>query len=141
MATMLKDLMTTDPVVLPMDASITEAAREMAKRDIGDVLVHDSDGKVCGIVTDRDVTVKIIAENKDPEASTVGEICGQGDIRTLAPDASIGDAVRLMTEEDIRRIPIVEDGKAVGVISLGDLAINEDGRSALADISSAPPNN
>jgi CBS domain-containing protein len=97
------------------------------------------DGKVWGIVTDRDITIRVTAHAIDPTTATVGDICS-GEVVTMSPDDSVDDAVRLMREKAIRRIPIVEDGKPVGIISLGDLALMKDRHSALADVSAAPAN-
>jgi CBS domain-containing protein len=104
---------------------------------IGDIVV--TNGKVpIGIVTDRDVVVRVVAEGKSPEATVVGDICTP-EILALEPSASVGDAVRLMTEQKIRRVPVVKNGEAIGILSLGDLARAEDPTSALGTISAAPP--
>jgi CBS domain-containing protein len=130
--------MTANPVTLPASSPLNEAARHMKQRNIGDVIVVD-EGTVCGVVTDRDIVVRALAENKDPASTTLGDICSR-DLISLSPDDSADDAVRLMRERAIRRVPILEAGSPVGVVSIGDLAVARDARSALADISSAPPN-
>lgn len=135
----IREVMTKDPVALSGDSPVLEAARCMQRDDIGDVIVLDGD-KASGILTDRDITVRLVAEGKDPSATKISEICSTG-LETLGPDASVGDAVRLMTDKDIRRLPIIENGKPVGIVSLGDLAVSHDSDSGLADISAAPPNN
>jgi CBS domain-containing protein len=111
----------------------------MADHDIGDVIVVD-DGNVSGIVTDRDIVVRAIAKGSEPKTTRVSDVLS-GQVQTLGPDASIGDAVRLMTEGAIRRIPVVEGGRPIGIVSIGDLAVERDADSALADISAANPNN
>lgn len=138
MAQTLKDLMTPNPLTVSRDTSVDRAARHMRDDGIGDVIVTDG-GTVCGIVTDRDIVVRAIAEGRDPAKTTVGEICS-GDLATLSPDAGVEEAVTLMRERALRRLPIIEDGRPVGVVSIGDLAIERDEQSALADISAAPPN-
>jgi signal-transduction protein with cAMP-binding, CBS, and nucleotidyltransferase domain len=112
----------------------------MRDSDIGDVIVLDDSQSVCGIVTDRDITVRAVAEGRDPSSTKLGDICSR-DLQSLGPDASVGDAVRLMTDQAIRRLPIIDGGKPVGIVSLGDLATTHDPESGLADISSAPANN
>ena len=105
---------------------------------IGDVVVLQ-DGNMCGIATDRDIVVRAIANGKDPATTPIGEICGK-DVTTLSFDTTIDDAVVLMRDKALRRLPVVDDGFPVGIVSLGDLALKRDPRSALADISGAPAN-
>jgi CBS domain-containing protein len=131
--------MTDRVVTVPSTASLMDASRAMADHDIGDVIVVD-DGNVSGIVTDRDIVVRAIAKGSEPKTTRVSDVLS-GQVQTLGPDASIGDAVRLMTEGAIRRIPVVEGGRPIGIVSIGDLAVERDADSALADISAANPNN
>jgi CBS domain-containing protein len=138
MAQTLQQVMTTDPIALPKTAPVGDAARLMKEKDIGDVIVLD-DGRVCGIVTDRDLVVRTLAEGRDPDATKVGEVC-TSDPTTLSPAADVSEAVRIMREKALRRLPITDNGRPVGIVSLGDLAIEQDPNSALADISEAPPN-
>jgi CBS domain-containing protein len=133
----VRDVMTKEPIVLDADATAADAARAMRARDIGDVLVR-KDGKLFGIVTDRDLVVRCVAETSGDRKTKLGELCSGG-LATLAPDAEIEEAARLMQDKAVRRIPIVEDGRPVGIVTLGDLALAADRRSALAQISAAPP--
>jgi len=134
----LKDLMTPNPLTVKAGTTIFEAAQQMRDQGIGDVIVTDG-GKVCGIVTDRDIVVRAIADGREPTTTKVGDICSR-DLVTLAPTADVTEAVTLMRERALRRLPVVENGKPVGIVSIGDLAIERDEDSALADISAAPPN-
>jgi CBS domain-containing protein len=135
----LNDLMTPDPVTLPATATLTEAASRMADQEIGDVVVLDADSSsVCGVVTDRDIVVRAVAKRLDPESTKLGDICTR-DVISLGPDSSAEEAVSLMRTHAVRRIPVIANGTAVGIVSLGDLAKERDPESALADISSAPP--
>ena len=134
----VQDVMTPDPITLPETAVIVDAARKMREVGIGDVVVLHGETD-CGIVTDRDIVVRGVAEERDPRSTTLGEICSR-ELRTLSPNDQIGMAVRLMREHAIRRLPVVEGGRPVGILSLGDLAIGHDPESALADGSAAPPN-
>jgi CBS domain-containing protein len=134
----VREVMTENPVVLPKDASIVEAARLMRDHGIGDVIVVDGD-RAEGIVTDRDIVVRAIAEGTPPDSVKVEDVVS-GDLAAVTPDDSVERAIALMREKAIRRVPVVESGKPVGVISIGDLAIERDADSALADISEEPPN-
>lgn len=138
MAQKLRDVMTDSPRTLDVGATVQEAARAMLDDDIGNVIVVDGD-TVCGIVTDRDIAIRAVAKSKDPAKTRIGDICST-DLTTLSPDDSEEDAVRLMREKALRRLPVVENGKAVGIVSIGDLALDLDRESALADISAAPAN-
>lgn len=139
MAQMIRDVMSTDPVALPMNTPIEEAARKMRDDDIGNVIVLDDSDQVWGIVTDRDIVVRALAEGKNVSQTNLGEICSR-DVETVSADDSVGDVVRLMTQKAIRRVPVVDGGRPVGIVSLGDLAATHDPDSGLADISTAPPN-
>lgn len=136
MAQRIEEIMTRDPRTVDVNASVQDAARIMRDDDIGDVVVTEG-GQVTGIVTDRDIVVRGIAEGRDLSAQ-VGEVCSTG-IETIAPDASVDDAVTTMREHDIRRLPVVKDGQPVGIVSLGDLAVEREPDSTLADISAATP--
>jgi CBS domain-containing protein len=134
----VRDVMTPEPIVLDGEATVFDAARAMKASDVGDVLVR-SDGKLCGIVTDRDIVVRVLAEDPSRAASMpLAEVC-TGELECLAPDAPIHDAIQLMESKAIRRIPIVENGRPLGIVSLGDLARARDRNSALGKISAAPP--
>jgi CBS domain-containing protein len=138
MADSIRELLKGDAVTVEASATVEEAAKLMDGKDIGNVLVVEN-GEVQGIVTDRDIVVRVIAKGNGPDSS-VREACTT-DLETLEPDASIEDAIKKMEQGNVRRLPVVEDGKPVGVVSLGDLAQARDQDSALADISSASPNN
>lgn len=133
----LRDVMTRNPISFDTSAAVIDAAKSMKESDIGDVIVLDND-KVCGIVTDRDITVRVVAEGKDPQSTPLGDCCSQNPI-TLGPGSTVDEAVKLMRDNAVRRLPVVENGKPVGIVSLGDLAIEKDPKSVLADISEAAP--
>jgi len=137
MAQHIRDVMTPNPVSLPGTASVHEAARAMRDGEMGDVIVIENN-RVCGIVTDRDIVVRTVAEAQDPATTTLADICSHR-LLIVAPTDSIEEAVRLMRTHAIRRLPVVEGGKAVGIVSLGDLAVERDPDSALGGISAAPP--
>ena len=133
------DVMTPNPLTIPENTLVREAAEAMRANDIGDVIVTDNRGKLVGIVTDRDVVVRVVAEGRDPRATCVGDIASR-DLTAVAPNDRIDHAVDLMRERAIRRLPVVDKGKPIGIVTIGDLALNRDPDSALADISGAPPN-
>jgi CBS domain-containing protein len=118
---------------------VTEAAKAMAGADVGPIPVIDENGVLCGLLTDRDIVVRVVAEDRSPSTTKVGDVASR-DLVTLGPDASVDDAVQAMRDNALRRIPIVDDGRVVGIVSLGDLARYRDPSSVLADVSSAAPN-
>jgi CBS domain-containing protein len=134
----IRDLMTPNPKTLQSGTSARQAAESMRDSDIGSLLVM-KDGSLCGIVTDRDLVVRLLAEGKDPEQTSVGEICS-ADVSKLSPDNTIENAVELMRKKAIRRIPVLENGKPIGIVSLGDLAAEMDRQSVLGNVSAAEPN-
>ena len=129
--------MTTNPRTVNVDDTVKDAAVVMRDSDIGDVIVIE-DGQVSGILTDRDIAVRAVAEGLDADSTPVSDICTSG-IEAMEPDASVDDALRKMRDEDIRRLPVVKNGRPVGIISLGDLAVDREPDSTLADISAAAP--
>jgi CBS domain-containing protein len=132
----IRDVMSSDPVALDCGCSLEEAARAMRERDIGDVLVT-KDGTLCGIVTDRDIVVRGLAEGRT--SGTIGDIVSD-ELVTISPDDDIATAVELMRTKAIRRLPVVSHDRAVGIVTIGDLAVERDEASALASISGARPN-
>lgn len=133
------DVMTPEVIGVSPSAPVTEAAELMREYDVGDVLVVE-DNKVRGIVTDRDLAVRVLAAHLEPESTTVSEVCSE-DLVSVLPDLPVSEAVELMREYAVRRLPVIAtDGRPHGVVTIGDLAVTEDPQSALADISAAPPN-
>jgi CBS domain-containing protein len=137
MAQTVEQIMTTNPRTVNVDDTVKDAAVVMRDSDIGDVIVVE-DGQVTGILTDRDIAVRAVAEGRDADSTSVSDICTSG-IEAIEPDASVDDALRKMRDEDIRRLPVVKNGRPVGIISLGDLAVEREPDSTLADISAAAP--
>jgi CBS domain-containing protein len=139
MSQSIREIMTADPRTVERGATVADAARAMSQDDVGAVLVVD-EGRVAGILTDRDIVVRTIAEGRDPQSTVVTEIC-TSDPTTLTVDQHVEDAIRIVRDQNVRRIPVVQGGRPAGIVSIGDLAIERDPNSALADISSEPPNN
>ena len=138
MAQYLREIMTQKPVTVQATDTVVAAARSMRDGNIGDVVVVDN-GQIQGILTDRDIVVRALAEGRDPARTTVGEICSR-ELTTLSPNDAIGDAEKTMRARAIRRLPVVEGGRPVGIVSLGDLAVEKNPDSTLGGISAAPPN-
>ncbi|MEU5882758.1 CBS domain-containing protein [Spirillospora sp. NPDC047279] len=133
------DLMTTRPCTLPLEATLYEAALVMRDEGIGGVLVTFS-GRLCGVVTDRDIVIRAVAESRDASRTPLGDVC-TADLTTVGPDDDAATAERLMREQCVRRLPVVDaEKRPVGILSLGDLVIADGEASAvLSDISKAPP--
>jgi CBS domain-containing protein len=135
----VREVMTALPQSVTPDTTIAEAARRMAEGDMGDVLITDKKtGRLVGIVTDRDITIRAIATGQDPATTAVRTIMS-ADPTTVAPTDTVQEAIARMRSADVRRLPVIEDGISLGVVSLGDLSQETDAGPALADISNARP--
>ena len=111
----------------------------MRENDIGDVIVVEDD-RLCGILTDRDIVVRAVADGRDSATTKVGDICTR-DLTTVLSTDSVEQAMHLMRDKAIRRLPVIErDSQVVGIVSIGDLAVDRDRHSVLGAISAAPPN-
>jgi CBS domain-containing protein len=116
----VKDVMTSNPTTVQADASVVEAARIMRDKDTGIVPVVESD-QLSGTVTDRDIAVRVVAEGRDPASTVVREIAST-DVATVEPEQDLSDALRLMAERQVRRLPVVENGRLVGIVAQADVA-------------------
>jgi CBS domain-containing protein len=140
MAEQVRDVMTPEPACVSAEDTTDKAAQLMRDRDVGSIVVTENGSGVAGIVTDRDIVVRAVADGKNPTEVRVSEVASSNPA-TLSPDDAINDAIGRMREENIRRLPVVEGDRPVGIVSLGDLARAQDPNSVLGDISAAPPNN
>lgn len=129
--------MTPHPTVVPADTTIAEAARIMRDGDIGAVVVNTDLGPA--VLTDRDIVVRAVAEGENSGAVRVDSICSR-DVVSVAPDDDADEAVAMMRERAVRRVLVVDGDHPVGILSIGDLAVERDRDSVLGDISGAPPN-
>ncbi|MFE9956280.1 CBS domain-containing protein [Micromonospora sp. NPDC005299] len=135
----VSDVMTKQVVYLPAETPLDEAARVMKESDIGDVVVTDG-ATLAGMLTDRDIVVRAVAERADPGTTTIGAIVTR-EVVMIEQHCTAGEAAALMRERNIRRVLVCDsDRKLVGIVSLGDLAMQLDPNSALSDISEAAPN-
>jgi CBS domain-containing protein len=139
MAKKVRELMSEQPIKLSSSSPIIEAARRMRAANVGAIVVEDN-GRPCGIVTDRDIAIRAVADGRDPESTRIAEISSK-DLTAVSPDDDLERAIELMRERAIRRVLVVDSrNQAVGILSLGDLALERDSRSVLGQISAAPPN-
>src|SRR5258705_2553685 len=116
----VKDAMTSSLATASPSQSLTEAARLMKLEDVGSIPVVDGP-RVVGVLTDRDIVVRAVAEGRNPQTMQVGEIASPN-VVTVRPDDDLDDALRLMAQHQVRRLPVVEDGHLVGVLAQADVA-------------------
>jgi CBS domain-containing protein len=136
----IREVMTPDPATFTPQDSVRDAAQAMSRGDFGAVVIVENGGEVRGILTDRDIVVRGVAEGKDPGSTEIREVFTT-EPTTLAPDDSLDEAVDALREAHVRRLPVVEETRVIGIVSIGDLAQARDEKSALGDISAAEPNN
>lgn len=134
----IREVMTNAVVQIDPEESVAVAARTLARYNIGALPVCGSDGRLCGVVTDRDLVTRCIASGKMPSSTPVRSVMTT-QVIAAQPDMDTGTAAHLMGRQQIRRLPVVENGVLCGMVSLGDLARREesvyDATDALADIS------
>ena len=135
----LRDIMTNQVVKIQPEETVAVAARMLEHNNIGAMPVCGSDGRLCGMLTDRDIVTRCLASGKSPQTTTVREIM-TGKVYVGRPDMEVSLAAGLMGREQIRRLPVMENGKLCGMVSLGDLARKEESSieagDALTEISS-----
>ena len=137
--TTVGEFMTTRLVTMDGTDTLAAAAQEMRDSAIGDVIVTKGDDLV-GIVTDRDITVRGVAEQLDVNTATLNQIITSDVITVNQYDDAVA-AADLMRTYGVRRLPVIDDGRLIGLVSLGDLAVEREPQSVLADISADEPNN
>ncbi len=137
----VSQLMSSSVVSVTPEDTAANAARLIARNNVGSLPVCMEDGKLRGIVTDRDIVTRCIAPESDPETTKVREIMTRGVI-SVPPEADIREAARIMSGEQIRRLPVTSEGKVVGMLSLGDMAKTQsfdmEASKALSEISMPP---
>ena len=125
MAKTVRDAMTTNPCTIDADKDVAYAAKMMKDEDVGVAPVVEGK-QLVGVVTDRDIAVKVVAEGKDARSTKVREIASK-DVITIDPQQDLDEALRLMAQHQIRRLPVVEeDGKVVGILAQADVALQSD---------------
>ncbi len=120
MAKKIHEVMTPAPETIQADRPVTEAAKKMKEADAGMIPVM-TNGNLLGTVTDRDIVLRIVAEGKDPQSTPVGEIAS-ADVVTVAPDEDLDAALEKMAKHQVRRLPVVENGRLIGVVAQADVA-------------------
>jgi CBS domain-containing protein len=133
----MRDIMSPAPVCMAAGESVSAAARAMKEHGTSTVLVL-SGGRLSGLVTDRDIMVRVLAEDHDPLTTRVGDIC-TGDLATLGPDDEVEQAIALVRERAVRRIPVLADGTAVGMVYVGDLAPECEDKVTSPGVLASPP--
>lgn len=135
----VREVMTKTVVRIHPDEPVEVAARTLTHYNIGVLPVCGSDGRVCGMVTDRDLVTRCIASGKGPGSTRVRDVM-TGRVVSAGPDMEVGAAAHLMGREQVRRLPVMENGRLCGMVTLGDLAQNEensiDAADALCEITS-----
>ena len=117
----IREIMTSNPSTVEPYTTVVDAARVMKQEDAGVVPVTEN-GRLTGMVTDRDIAIRVVAESKDPKSTTVREVAST-DLVTIDPQQDLDEALRLMTKHQVRRLPVVEeDGRLVGVVAQADVA-------------------
>ncbi|MDQ5821877.1 MAG: CBS domain-containing protein [Actinomycetota bacterium] len=121
MGTSVQELMTSNPKTVESSATVVDAAKLMRDEDTGIIPIVEAD-RLVGTITDRDIAIRVVAEGKDPQTTTVGEIASR-DLVTVDPQQDLDEALRLMAQHQVRRLPVVEeDGKLVGILAQADIA-------------------
>lgn len=132
----VKDIMTKSVAYINPKATVTEAAQLMQKHNVGSIPVCDQSG-VIGIVTDRDIVVRNVAHGTNPQSISVQDVM-TSQVTTVSPDTDVSDVSSLMSRDRVRRLPVVENNKLVGIVALGDIAtdgFSSEISSALSEIS------
>ena len=121
MAKSVRDAMTENPRSIGASATVVEAARLMREQHIGSLPITDGE-QLVGLITDRDITTRVVAEAADIETTSVGDVSSQ-DLISVEPDHELDEALNLMARHQVRRLPVVEDGRLVGIVAQADIAL------------------
>jgi CBS domain-containing protein len=127
MAKSVRDAMTADPRSIGASASVVEAARLMREQHIGSLPVTEGD-RLVGMITDRDITTRVVAESAVPETTSVGDVYSR-DLISVEPNSDLDEALRLMARHQVRRLPVVENDRLVGMVAQADIALKESERT------------
>ena len=130
---LVRHVMTEAPKTLSPERTVADAAGLMEQYDIGVIPLANENGAVLGLVTDRDLVLRVLAKQRDPREVTLGEIATKDPV-SISPDASLSDARDLMAGHKIRRLPVVKEGKLVGILALGDIAVADASKRAVGEV-------
>lgn len=120
--TTARDIMTKGTEYLKDSDTAADAARKLSESDIGALPVCRADGHLVGMVTDRDIVVKVVAAGKDPSSFKLSELADQPEVVTIGADDAVEEAVEMMKKHQIRRLPVIDGNEVVGMVSQADLA-------------------
>ena len=121
-----RDIMSPDCTCIGENDTVLDAAQRLAELDVGAMPICGEDDRLKGMLTDRDIVVKVLAQGKNPSSTRAGELATQDEVVTIGADDSIDEALRTMTEHKVRRLPVIDDQRCVGIISQADIATNID---------------
>ena len=121
-----RDIMTPECRCVGENDSVLDAARQLAENNVGSMPICGEDNRLKGMLTDRDIVVKVLAKGKDPSSTKCGELATQGEVVTIGADDSIDEALRTMTQHKVRRLPVIDGHDCVGMLSQADIATNID---------------
>jgi CBS domain-containing protein len=138
MANSVRDTMTENPRSIGASASVVEAARLMREEHIGSLPITDEE-RLVGMITDRDITTRVVAEAADPKMTSVEDVYSR-DLISVEPDNDLDEALQLMARHQVRRLPVVENGRLVGIVAQADIALGENEKKTgeLVEAISAP---
>ena len=120
MGKMVRDAMTPNPRTVALDHSVVEAAQIMEKEDVGSVPVVDADNILVGMITDRDIALRVVAAGRDPRSTTAGEVATT-QVSPAYPDEPLDEALELMAYLQVRRLPVIEDDRVIGILAQADV--------------------
>jgi CBS domain-containing protein len=140
--TSVREIMTADTTCVGENDSVVEAARKMRDLEVGALPICGEDNRLRGMVTDRDIAINVVAEEKDPATTKVSELA-QGEVVTIGADDSIGELLRTMSQHAVRRVPVIDGHDLIGIVSQADVArhLPEDEVGQLVDLISGAPSN
>jgi CBS domain-containing protein len=121
-----RDIMTPECNCVGENDTVLDAAKQLAELDVGSMPICGEDDRLKGMLTDRDIVVKVLAQGKDPSATRVGELATQEEVVTIGADDSIEEALRTMIDHKVRRLPVIDGHRCVGMVSQADIATNVD---------------
>lgn len=138
-----RDIMTKDPVICEMDDSVIDIAKRMESEDIGAVIVCNPDQRLQGMVTDRDIAIFVVGAERDPSSCSAGDLVDGREVVTVGADDDLSVAVKTMKEHAVRRLPVIDGGRVVGIVSQADLALHADETMVgdLVEVISGAPDN
>ena len=131
---LVRHVMTEAPKTLSPERTVADAANLMQQYDVGVIPLANENDALVGIVTDRDLVLRVLAKGRDPREVTLGEVGTTGEVVSVSPDMNISEARDLMSQHKVRRLPVVKEGKLVGILALGDIAVADASKRAVGEV-------